>query len=69
MSLSYCEGVMGLLVLLIDGLALLILFSSRSIQIYPSFLRTPTRRAFTSDPLVRLHCDRSRSLDRKLPVY
>ena len=50
------------LVFLFDGLAFLILSSSRSIQIYPSFLLTPTSRAFTSDPPVRLHPDRPRSL-------
>ena len=49
------------LVFLFDGLAFLILSSSRSIQIYPSFLLTPTRRAFTADPLVRLHPDLARS--------
>ena len=58
------------LVLLFDGLALLILSPSIKQDLpksfYPSFLPTPTRRAFTVDPLVRLQTvrrdpDRGRS--------
>ena len=49
-----------LVYLFVDS-AYLPLSSSRSIQIYPSFPPTPTRRAFTADPLVRLHRDRGRS--------